>query len=119
MRKLVAAPVLCLLAVSTFGCDMNRPPVQAPEQAWTTMHGRLAEQCSAKHPDAIPADKFYEFALDAHKEATPQTQQLIEKDVLNACKGTDGADCYNTGFIQAEIQSGNDAAFAKKVCAKL
>jgi hypothetical protein len=98
---------------------MLRPTPQAPEAAWSTYQGRLAEQCSEKHLDKMPAEKLNDLAFDTYKEADTQVQQLIDLDTGKACKGsTDRNGCYNTGFVQATIQAGTLNEFVKKVCSK-
>ncbi len=80
MPKFVAPAVLLSLALSTVGCKMNRPPAQAPDVAWGTYKGRLAEQCGAKHLENLPAEKFGEIAQEYYVDADTQAQQLIDLD---------------------------------------
>jgi len=113
------APVLVCSLVLTAGCAMNRPPIQAPDAAWNTYHGRLAEQCSAKHLDNLSPVKFNEIAHDYYVDADTQIQQLIDLDSRNSCKANnDFPNCYNTGFVQASVQAGSTTDFVKKVCSK-
>ncbi len=119
MSKVFAPLALCALIVSSTGCQMLRPPAQAPEAAWNTYQGRLAEQCSEKHLDKMPDEKLQDLAVETYKDADTQVQQLIDLDTSRACKaGGSRTDCYNTGFIQASIQAGTLQEFVKKVCSK-
>ena len=82
MPKLTASSALsftalCFLVIS--GCDMNRPPIQAPDAAWNTYQGRLAEQCSDKHLANLPAERLNEIAKDYYIDADTQIQQLIDR----------------------------------------
>jgi hypothetical protein len=120
MRKFAAPAVLLSLALSTVGCEMNRPPAQAPDVAWNTYKGRLAEQCEAKHLENLPAEKFGEIAHDYYIDADTQIQQLVDFDARKVCSGknTVDAECFNTGMVQALVQTGGTQDFVKKVCAK-
>ncbi len=118
MPKLASSAVLCCLALFAVGCDMDRPPIQAPDAAWNTYKGRLAEQCSAKHLDNMPAEKFHDLAIDYYNDADTQIQQLIRADAQKACGKNEGTDCYNTGFVQATVQAGSVKTFVKEVCSK-
>ncbi len=114
-----AAPVLALAALALSGCAMNRPPMQSPDEAWNTYKGRLAEQCSAKHLDTMSPEKFNEIARDFYIDADTQNQQLIDADARKACGSRSiTVDCYNTGFVQAQVQVGSTQEFVKKVCSK-
>jgi len=119
MPKFAAPVVLLSLALSTVGCEMNRPPAQAPETAWNTYKGRLAEQCSAKHLENLPADKFYDLSHEYYVDADTQVQQLIEFDARKVCGSSKTeVECANTGFVQAMVQTGGTEEFVKKVCSK-
>jgi hypothetical protein len=118
MPKLVAPVSLCLLALATSGCHMLRPPIQNSDQAWNTYKGRVAEQCSSKHPESISPEKLYDISHDYYFEADTQIQQIIEKDTRMACGKQTGAECFNTGVIQATIQAGSLNDFVKHVCSK-
>ncbi len=119
MSKVFAPLALCALILSSTGCQMLRPPVQAPEAAWNTYQGRLAEQCSEKHLDKMPAEKLNDLAFETYRDADTQVQQIIDLDTAKSCKaGGDRAECYNTGFLQASIQAGTLKEFVKKVCSK-
>ena len=67
MHKVLTPFALCALILSSTGCDMLRPPVQAPEAAWSTYQGRLSEQCGEKHLDKMPAEKLNDLAFDTYK----------------------------------------------------
>ena len=117
--KVFAPLALCAIILSSTGCEMLRPPVQAPEAAWNTYQGRLSEQCGEKHLDKMPAEKLNDLAFDTYKDADTQVQQLIDLDTRKACKaGGDHTECYNTGFVQASVQAGSTTDFVKKVCSK-
>ena len=119
MPKFAAPVVLLSLALSTVGCEMNRPPAQAPEVAWNTYKGRLSEQCGAKHLENLPAEKFTEIGHEYYIDADTQAQQLIDLDGRKACGGGKVSDeCFNTGLVQATIQTGGVTDFVKKVCSK-
>jgi hypothetical protein len=119
MQKFAAPAVLLSLALSTVGCEMNRPPAQAPEVAWNTYKGRLAEQCGAKHLENLPAEKFSEIGHDYYVDADTQIQQLIDFDARKACgKNAVDTSCFNTGLVQATVQAGSTGDFVKKVCSK-
>jgi hypothetical protein len=119
MPKFFAPAVLLPLALSTIGCEMNRPPAQAPEVAWKTYQGRLSEQCGDKHLENLPAEKLADIAHEYYIDADTQAQQLIELDIRKSCaaNGPDAA-CTNTGFVQATITTGGLPDFVRKVCAK-
>jgi hypothetical protein len=97
---------------------MNRPPVQTPEAAWSVYQARLAEQCSEKHLEHLSAEKLNELARDTYKEDGSQAQQIIDQYTHRACGKTGGAECYNTGFIQAVVLTGSVSQFVKTVCSK-
>jgi hypothetical protein len=119
MLKFVAPAVLLSFAFSTIGCEMNRPPAQAPEVAWNTYKGRLAEQCGGKHLENLPAEKFGEIAQEYYVDANTQAQQLIDLDRRKACaNNASESECMNTGFVQATIQTDGLQDFVKKVCSK-
>ncbi len=119
MRKFAAPAVLLSFALSTVGCAMNRPPAQAPEVAWATYKGRLAEQCGAKHLENLSTEKLNEIAHDYYVDADTQAQQLIEFDARKACgKNAVNAECFNTGLVQAMVQAGGTQDFVKTVCSK-
>jgi hypothetical protein len=119
MPKLAAPATLCLFVLFAAGCQMNRPPEQAPDAAWNTYKGRLAEQCSAKHLENMPAEKLNEIANDFYIDADTQIQQLIDADRQHTCgKNGPTVDCLNTGFIQASVQAGSLNDFVKQVCRK-
>ncbi len=115
--KLRFAPALlgCLSFLSA-GCAMNRPPIQSADAAWDTYKGRLAEQCSAKHLENMPAEKFHEIAVDYYISTDTQIQQLIDLDAKKACGKDSGIECFNTGFVQASQQVGSLPEFVKQVC---
>jgi hypothetical protein len=113
-----APALLCCLALSAAGCEMRRPPIQSADAAWATYKGRVAEQCASKHPENMPSEKFHELALDYYRDADTQIQQLIDFDAKKACGTTGGTECFNTGFVQANVQAGSMEEFAKKVCSK-
>ena len=118
MPKFVAPIALCLFALATSGCEMLRPPVQSPEAAMNTYKGRLAEQCSSKHLENMPADKLNDLAMDFYRDVDTQVAQVIERDTRLSCGKSEGAECYNTGFIQANVQAGTINTFVKEVCSK-
>jgi hypothetical protein len=119
MRKFAAPAVLLSLALSTVGCEMNRPPAQAPDAAWKTYEGRLSEQCGDKHLENLPAEKLADIAHEYYIDANTSAQQIIELDVRKACAGNASmAACVNTGTVQATIQTGGLPDFVKKVCSK-
>ena len=111
-----APALLCCLTLISAGCDMNRPPIQSPDAAWSSYKGRLAEQCSDKHLENMPADKFHEIAVDYYKGTDTQIQQLIDTDAKKACGKDGGVECFNTGFVQASQQAGSLPEFVKQVC---
>lgn len=99
-------PVICTSAIllSHIGCMEARPKPEAPEVAMKHYNDQLATHCPSKPYE--PA-KFNTFAKKYYIDADTQSQQLIDLDTQKACSanGTQ-PDCYNTGFITAEIQAG-------------
>ncbi len=112
------SPLLCsLLALASVGCAMNRPPIMPADQAMATFHGRLAESCGEKHLDRLPAEKLNVITQKIQYEADTNTRQIIDLDAYKQC-GSDQRTgvCFNTGVIQATIQTDSLPELVKTVC---
>jgi hypothetical protein len=95
---------------------MNRPPVMTADAAWSTYKGRLAESCGEKHLDQLSPDDLNKLAVKTAKAADTNNQQLISYNADKACASGSRPACYNTGFLQAEVQTDGLPAFVKTVC---
>ena len=110
-----ATPLLfCALALTTLGCQSDRPKPFPPEVAMQHFNDQIANHCPNKQVDP---EKFNEFAKDYRNDADTQSQQLIDLDTTNVCNNTKSRpECYNQGFIQAQIQMGGLDEIVKATC---
>jgi hypothetical protein len=110
------AKVVCTSAIllAHIGCMEGRPKPEAPEVAMKHFNDQLANHCPAHKYD--PA-RFNAFAKKYYIDADTQSQQLIDLDTQKSCSanGTQ-PECYNTGFITAEIQAGGLDEIVNATC---
>jgi hypothetical protein len=108
--------VLCTSAIllAHVGCMEARPKADAPEVAMKHFTDLRATHCPTKPYD--PA-RFNAFAKKYYIDADTQSQQLIDLDTTNACSANSSQpECYNTGFITAEIQTGGIEEIVNASC---
>ena len=112
--------LFCAFAFFALGCQPDRPKAPTVEVAMKHFNDQLANKCPQKHLDTqLPPDKFNEFAKEYRNDADTQSQQLIDLNTHDVCKaGGSEPECYNQGFIQAEVQIGGIDETVKATCAK-
>lgn len=114
MFKIAATLMLCAVTFESHGCQQNRPDPVAPEVAMKRFNDQVQNHCAGKQ---IDPEKLNEFAKDYRNDADTQSQQLIDLNTSKLCGKSGGAECYNQGFVQAEVQMGGIDDIVKLVCA--
>jgi hypothetical protein len=105
---------LCLTLLLLTGCYPNRPAPVSSDTAMKHFNDQVANHCPGK---AVDPEKFNEFAKDYRNDADVQSQQLIDLDASKACAANNSRpECYNAGFIKAEIQLGGIDEIVKHAC---
>jgi hypothetical protein len=110
------ALALCtsFMLLSHTGCMETRPKPDTPEVANKHFTDQLANKCPGKQ---LNPEKFNDFAKEYRNDADVQSQQLIDLDTTKACAANGSQpECYNTGFIQAEIEMGGIDEIVKHAC---
>jgi hypothetical protein len=105
---------LCLTLLLLTGCYPDRPARVSADTAMKHFNDQIANHCPGKPVDP---EKFNELAKDYRNDADTQSQQLIDLDTTKACTANNSRpECYNAGFLQAEIQMGGMDEIVKQAC---
>jgi hypothetical protein len=103
-----------VLFAAALGCQSDRPKPVSTEVAMKHFNDQIANHCPGKQ---VNPEKFNEFAKDYLNDADTQSQQLITLDTKNACGANDSRpECFNAGFVQAEIQLGGIDDIVQHAC---